>query len=89
MIDSLLIPELIAVIFQISWGQGKGMQDFAKFWNVEYGCAYIPWGMFQEVQLRRLQEGCIIDEVTLPPGMNMPKGKHSQYLLLCSFSILS
>lgn len=39
-----------------------------KFWDVERGVTYIPWGKVKVDELDTYREGGILDEETLNPG---------------------
>ena len=61
----------------MAWGQAKGLQLYSKFWDENFGCAYIPCELVKEQDLPALLEGSIIDESTLPGGITLPNCKNN------------
>jgi len=62
---------------KMAWGQAKSLQEFSAFWDENYGCAFIPWGAFTEEQLKQLVEDCLVDEGSMPPGLQLPEVTHA------------
>lgn len=59
---------------KIAWALNKGIKSVhKKFWDVERGVTYIPWGKVKVEELDAYREGGMLDEETLNPEWNIPK----------------
>lgn len=54
---------------QIAWALNKGIKPaHKKFWDVEQGVTYLPWGKVKVEELESYREGGMLDPETLNPG---------------------
>uniref|UniRef100_A0A8C6M2K4 SR-related CTD-associated factor 4b n=1 Tax=Nothobranchius furzeri TaxID=105023 RepID=A0A8C6M2K4_NOTFU len=57
---------------KIAWALNRGIKPaHKKFWDVEQGVTYIPWGKVKVDELETFKEGGILDLETLNPGKCM------------------
>uniref|UniRef100_A0A1A7X8L0 SR-related CTD-associated factor 4b n=1 Tax=Iconisemion striatum TaxID=60296 RepID=A0A1A7X8L0_9TELE len=59
---------------KIAWALNKGIKPaHKKFWDVEQGVTYIPWGKVKVEELETFKEGGILDPETLNPEWNIAR----------------
>ncbi|XP_066924838.1 SR-related and CTD-associated factor 4-like isoform X1 [Clytia hemisphaerica] len=60
---------------KLNWGKTKALFDYSQYWEEKSGCAFVPWDQVNLPKLVSLVDTYLIDEDTLPPGMNLPSEK--------------
>ncbi|XP_068069655.1 SR-related and CTD-associated factor 4b isoform X1 [Danio rerio] len=63
---------------KIAWAMNKGIKsEYKKFWDVERGITFIPWGKVKPNDIQSLQEGGLFDPETLKPEWKAALAKKS------------
>uniref|UniRef100_A0A1A8NQ05 SR-related CTD-associated factor 4b n=1 Tax=Nothobranchius pienaari TaxID=704102 RepID=A0A1A8NQ05_9TELE len=64
---------------KIAWALNRGIKPaHKKFWDVEQGVTYIPWGKVKVDELETFKEGGILDPETLNPEWNIARDYNNQ-----------